>query len=156
MGVLKRRPTLQASSDIDPLARDWCLRYSAWPKVLFDDMCAREGGKSFDLLSNTSVLLQSSTLLSCGFPCQPFSTRRGDKSETFLEEKAKPYFALLDEIRSKRHDSVLAENVLGLARGSASKVRAQTHRQAASHASTGGRSSRGSAVNFSNVYVRLT
>eukprot|EP00969_Alexandrium_andersonii_P214841 9487742-Alexandrium_andersonii.AAC.1 len=49
-----------------------------------------------------------------GFPCTPFSSRRGGRSETFQEEAALPYLAFCEEIRSCRQDAFLAENVMGL------------------------------------------
>lgn len=62
--------------------------------------------------------MPSTDLYVSGFPCQPFSLRRGTPTTLLSEEKALPYFVALDEVRSARHRMILLENVMGLCKRS--------------------------------------
>ena len=69
---------------------------------------------TWDLLNNRLVAVPCSELYEAGFPCQPWSLRRGSRTACFEEAKARPYYAVLAEIESGRHDAVCLENVMGL------------------------------------------
>jgi hypothetical protein len=102
-GILMSPPVLVASSERNASAQAWCKMFHTWPAIHYDDMCDRNG-----------VPTPSSDLYCCGFPCQPFSTRRGDVSGTFDEANAQPFFAVLREVAARKHVAVLLENVQGL------------------------------------------
>ena len=102
-GVLLNPPVLVASSERNPAAKAWCKMFHTWPAIDYDDMCDRN-----------RVPTPSSDLYCCGFPCQPFSTRRGDASGTFDEANAQPFFAVLREVAAGKHVAVVLENVQGL------------------------------------------
>ena len=106
------------SGEIDEIARRWFLSNHAWPDLLFSDMLQRTWpqGIAEDLLSNSNQCLPSDLdLYVCGFPCCPWSSRKG-YSKCFDEEKARPFFAVVDYIEHKRPKAFLLENVAGLER----------------------------------------
>jgi hypothetical protein len=102
-GVLVQSPVLVADSERNAAATAWCRIFHRWPALHYSDMCSRGPMPTppADVYIN-------------GFPCQPFSTRRGNKSATFEEDNAKPFFAMVKEVQSGKHRAVLLENVQGL------------------------------------------
>ena len=102
-GIMLEPHALKAASERAAGPRMWCQMFHAWPEEDFVDMCSRGPTPACDLYCN-------------GFPCQPFSTRRGDQSHTFDEENARPCYAMLEEVRSGKHKAILLENVQGLLR----------------------------------------
>ena len=113
-GALVSAPHVVALSDVDPRCRAFLLSTHPWPTRVFDDMCQRPGGMTHDLLTDMEVGVPQSELYEAGFPCQPWSLRRGSRTACFEEPKAQPYYAVLREIESGRHDAVCLENVMGL------------------------------------------
>ena len=112
-GVVLSAPITQAACEMDPAARVFVLNAHPWPHVFFENMCDRVDGRSRDILTDSLVQVPSSDLYECGFPCQPFSCRRCSKTKIFAEEKAKPYYQVLEEIKSGRHHALMLENVMG-------------------------------------------
>ena len=102
-GILLEPQALKAASERATAPRMWCKMFHPWPDEDFVDMCSRGPTPACDLYCN-------------GFPCQPFSTRRGDESRTFDEENAKPCYAMLEEVRSGKHKAIPLKNVRGLLR----------------------------------------
>ena len=104
------------SCEIDPSARQWFLSNHVWPDFVFTDMLQRAWprGVAYDLVSESDQHLPLNVdLYICGFPCCPFSMRKGS-SKCFGEEKAKPFFAVIDYIRYARPKAFILENVQGL------------------------------------------
>ena len=104
------------SCEIDEVARQWFLSNHAWPDLLFSDMLQRSWpqGISRDLFSDSNQCVPSDLdLYVCGFPCCPFSMRKG-RSKCFDEEKARPFFAVVDYIEHRRPKAFILENVAGL------------------------------------------
>ena len=101
-GVLMEAPCVIASSERDAAARTWTSRFHpAVPLECWDMCCRGTPTPGADIYVN-------------GFPCTPFSTRRGDKSETFDDINARPFWATLAEVRAAKRRAVLLENVCGL------------------------------------------
>ena len=106
------------SCEIDDVARQWFLSNHEWPDLVFSDILQRSWpqGVSFDLLSESDQHLPIDLdLYICGFPCCPFSMRKG-RSKCFEEEKARPFFAVVDYIHHGRPKAFILENVAGLER----------------------------------------
>ena len=104
------------SGEIDDVARRWFLSNHRWPELLFGDMLERvwPDGVADDLLSCSSQVLPFGLdLYICGFPCCPFSMRKGS-SACFEEDKARPFFAVIDFIMHRRPKAFILENVPGL------------------------------------------
>ena len=104
------------SCEIDPSARQWFLTNHVWPDVIFADMLQRvwPQGVAYDLVSESDQRLpRNLDLYICGFPCCPFSIRKGH-SKCFGEEKAKPFFAVVEYIANIRPKAFILENVQGL------------------------------------------
>ena len=79
-----------ASGEIDPEARAWFLKHHRWPDRLFGDMLGRTwpDGLHEDLFTNQPrEIPRGADIYICGFPCCPFSLRKGH-SKLFEEEKA--------------------------------------------------------------------
>lgn len=101
-GVLMMAPCVIASSECDAAARTWTSMFHPAVPLESWEMCRRETPTpGADVYVN-------------GFPCTPFSTRRGDKSATFEDIKAQPFWATLAEITAAKHRAILLENVCGL------------------------------------------
>ncbi len=49
-----------------------------------------------------------------GFPCTPYSLLRRHRTKLMREKAAKPYFKLLEVLRTKRPAMAILENVLGI------------------------------------------
>jgi site-specific DNA-cytosine methylase len=101
-GLLMEAPTIIAFSERCPAARAWTRLFHPAVPVEYHDMCHRaQPTPASDLYCN-------------GFPCTPFSTRRGDKSRAFDDPNARPFWATLSEISAAKHKAILLENVCGL------------------------------------------
>ena len=55
-----------------------------------------------------------SNLYIAGFPCTPFSSRRGSQRDCFDDPNALPYYAFLGEVKSGKHEAIIGEHVMGL------------------------------------------
>jgi site-specific DNA-cytosine methylase len=101
-GLLLEMPTVIAASERCAAARVWTRVFHPPVPVEYHDMCHKEDPTpAADLYCN-------------GFPCTPFSTRRGNKSSTFDDPNARPFWATLSEIATGKHKAILLENVCGL------------------------------------------
>lgn len=113
-GVLQSEPRLCAASERDPSARTWCKLFHPPPDLEFADACQRSDGMDIDLRTGSTQRLPSVDLYTSGFPCQPYSLRRGSTTRMLDEAEALPYFSALLELESGRHVCLVMENVMGL------------------------------------------
>eukprot|EP00973_Karenia_brevis_P019595 2688266-Karenia_brevis.AAC.1 len=101
-----------------PESRRWHLMHHRRPCSQLDDMLKRDftrGGASVDCLSGEEKPLpQHVSIYFCGFPCNPFSGRHVG-TKCFDEEKARPFFAMLDTMECVNPESYILENVEGMA-----------------------------------------
>ena len=98
--------------DTNPQVRKFIASNSPPTTKLFEDMLTRD----LDAVPVVDVYV-------CGFPCTPYSSLRNHRTKLFREPAAKPYFAVLKFLRSKRPPLAVLENVGGLRRVMAKVLR---------------------------------
>lgn len=89
--------------DIDPQVREFIKATCPSVKAIYPDMLTRD-----------HQTLPRVTLYTCGFPCKSFSSLRPDRRNPLQSPHAKPFFAMLKVLETKRPAVAILENVSGI------------------------------------------
>lgn len=109
-----------ASCDNDSEVQRWITQHHR-PSYLFSDLLQRDwadGGKGYNILSQSWQAWPCPDVLVTGFPCTPFSTLHTNTG-LFSEPAAAPFTATMATIRASRPGLVVLENVQGILRARA-------------------------------------